>query len=189
VTTGALDVYLSAKRRQELPMGTTVVMDDVMEALELAADEMSSYVNSRTGEVITLTHDDLRLAEEDSAPEMPDWQQEILVQAKQVLASEEWLQLPSKFDIHEWAIMDRFAASLSNESARAELLAGIRRTGAFRNFKYAIRKLGVEDQWFAYKQRALEELAREWLARHGLSPSMKAAQPSVADAPDHSANK
>jgi hypothetical protein len=161
-------------------MGTTVLMDDVVEALELVADEMSSYVSSRTGEVITVTHEDLRLAEEDSAPDMPDWQHETVAQARQVLESNEWLELPSKFEIHVWEMMDRFAASLSRESARAELLAAIRGSGAFRNFKDAIRRLGVEQQWFAHKQRALEELAREWLARHGFSPSTKAAQPGVA---------
>ena len=35
-----------------LNMGTTVDMNDVMEALEFANDEMSSYVNASTGEVV-----------------------------------------------------------------------------------------------------------------------------------------
>ncbi len=157
-------------------MGTTVAMDDILEALELASDETSSYVNSRTGVVLTVSHEELRLAEEDSASEMPDWQREMVALAKQVLESDEWLELPSKFDIHEWEMMDGFAASQSSESAPAELLGAIRGSGAFRNFKSAIRRLGVEEEWFAYKRRAFEDLAREWLTRHGFSPSTKAAQ-------------
>ena len=102
-------------------MGTTVAMDDILEALELASDETSSYVNSRTGVVLTVSHEELRLAEEDSASEMPDWQREMVALAKQVLESDEWLELPSKFDIHEWEMMDGFAASQSSESAPAEL--------------------------------------------------------------------
>lgn len=161
-------------------MGTTVAMDDIMEALELAADEASSYVNSRTGEVVTLTHEELRFAEDDSVDNLPDWQRETVDQAKQVLESNEWLELPSKFDIHEWEIMHRFSTSQSKDSIRAELLAAIRGSGAFRSFKSTARRLGVEEQWFAFKQRALEELARDWLAGHGLSPSPMAAQPGVA---------
>ncbi len=78
-------------------------------------------------------------------PDLPDWQQETVAAARQVLDSEEWLELPSKFDLDEWEMMDRFAASLSSESAREELRSAIRRNGAFRNFKGAIRRLGVED--------------------------------------------
>jgi hypothetical protein len=150
-------------------MGTTVSMDDVVDALEMAADEMSSYVNAATGQVITVDHEDLRLAEEEPDPDLPDWQQEAVAEAKQVLDSEDWLELPSKFDIHEWEMMDRFATSLSRESARGELRSAIRGNGAFHNFKGAIRRLGVEEAWFAYKKEALEGLAREWLAQHNFS--------------------
>ncbi len=150
-------------------MGTTVSMDDVVDALEMAADEMSSYVNAATGQVITVSHEDLELAEEEPDPDLPDWQQEAVTEARQVLDSEEWLELPSKFDIDEWEMMDRFATSLSRESAREELRSAIRGSGAFRNFKSAIRRLGVEDAWFAYKQEALERLAREWLTQHHFS--------------------
>ena len=57
-------------------MGTTVSIKEVVEALEPASDQMSSYVNRATGQVITVTHEDLRLAEEDPDPDMPAWQQE-----------------------------------------------------------------------------------------------------------------
>jgi hypothetical protein len=57
-------------------MATMVSLVDVVDALESAADEMSSYVNAATGQVITVTHEDLRLAEQEPVPEMPDWQRE-----------------------------------------------------------------------------------------------------------------
>lgn len=40
----------------------------------MASDELSSLVNRQTGEVRTLTHEALHLAEEDAAGDMPDWQ-------------------------------------------------------------------------------------------------------------------
>ena len=150
-------------------MGTIVAIDDIKEALELAADEMSSYVNQRTGEVRMVSHENLRLAEDEPGSDLPDWQQQAIAEAKQVLETNEWLELPSKFDIHEWEIMDRFAASQSNESTQRELQGAIRGSGAFRSFKSAIRRLGIEDAWFRYKTGALEEIAREWLSGHGFS--------------------
>jgi hypothetical protein len=160
-------------------MGTTVSLQDVVDALESAADEMSSYVNSTTGQVITLTHEDLRLAEEDPVPDMPDWQRDVVASARQVLESDDWLELPSKFDIHEWEIMNRFGQSLSTLPQRSEVADALHGTGAFRNFKGTIRRLGVEAAWFAYKRRELEAAARTWLAEHDLE--VGAAQPAVAD--------
>jgi hypothetical protein len=164
-------------------MGTTVAINDILEALELATDESSSYVSSRTGVVLTLSHDDLRLAEEDSIDPMPDWQREAVARSRQVLDSDESIELPGKFDIHEWNIMDAFAASQPREPLREELLGAIRGRGAFRNSKSAIRRLGVEEAWLAYKRLAFEELARDWPADHGFSPSTKTARPGdTADA-------
>ena len=91
-----------------------------------------------------------------------------LVEARKILASKDWLRLPSKFDIHEWEIMNRFGQSLSDDAQGAEIADAIHGNGAFRVFKATIRRLGIEEAWFAYKQRALEDIAREWLAEHGL---------------------
>ena len=38
-------------------MATTVLLHEVVDALDIAADELSSYVNIVTGQVITVTHD------------------------------------------------------------------------------------------------------------------------------------
>jgi hypothetical protein len=112
----------------------------------------------------------LRLAEEDPVPEMPGWQQETVTEARRILESEDWLELPSNFDIHEWEIMDQFGRSLSTESERSAIADAIHGSGAFRNFKIIIRRLGVETAWFAYKTLALETIARDWIAQNGLLP-------------------
>jgi hypothetical protein len=152
-------------------MGTTVSIREVVDAFETASDEMSSYVNRATGQVVTVTHEDLRLAEEDPVPDMPAWQREAVNEARGILESEDWLELPSKFDIHEWEIMDKFGRSLLTESERAAVGDAIHGNGAFRNFKATVRRLGIEATWFAYKTRALETIARDWLAQNGLLPN------------------
>jgi len=151
----------------------------VTDALDGASDETSSYVNRLTGEVRTVTHEELRLAEEEDEPEMPEWQHDAVMAAREVLESKDWLELPSKFDIHEWDIMDRFGQSVPREQ-EAEVRNAIREKGAFRLFKGTIRRLGLEDRWFDFKRRVLEDIARRWLQEHDLQPSEGAVQPGVA---------
>jgi hypothetical protein len=152
-------------------MATTVSLKEVVDALEMAADEMASYVNRATGEVVTLSQEDLLLAEDDPGDDLPDWQREVVAEAKRILESDEWLELPTKFDIHEWKIMDDFGASLPAESQRTAIADAIHGRGAFRNFKSTIRRLGLEAAWFAYKTAALETIARDWLRRNDLLPN------------------
>jgi hypothetical protein len=152
-------------------MAVTVSITEVVDALETASDEMSSYVNRATGQVVTVSHEDLRLAEEDPRPDVPAWQQDVVAEARGILESDDWLELPNKFDIHEWQIMNAFAASLGTESERAAVTDAIHGSGAFRNFKATVRRLGLEAAWFAYKAAALETIARDWLGRKGLLPN------------------
>jgi ribosomal protein S18 acetylase RimI-like enzyme len=152
-------------------MERTVLLKDIVDALELASDETSSYVNRTTGEVVTLSHEDLGLAEAEPNADMPEWQQEVAAEAKRILESDDWLELPTKADIHEWQIMKDFAASWTVASERTAVNDAIHGSGAFRNFKSTIRRLGIEAAWFAYKTAALETIARDWLERHGPLPN------------------
>ena len=42
------------------------------------------------------------------------------------------------------------------------LFAAITGPGAFRRFKSEVRKLGVDDAWFKYRQAALTQIAIQW---------------------------
>jgi hypothetical protein len=146
-----------------------ILLKDIVEALDAAGDEVSSYVNRATGEVRTVTDEELRYAEDDEdASGLPEWQRESVAQARDVLDSDDWLPLPSKFDIDEWEIMDDFARSLPDGAHSAEVIDAIHGSGAFRRFKAAIRRLGIEESWFAHRAQALERIACSWLRAHGL---------------------
>ncbi len=148
-------------------MTTKVSLIEVVDALEIATDEVSSFVSKRTGQVVTLSHEAMHLAEEDSKDDLPDWQEEELRLARDVLESTDWLGLPSKFEVHEWEIMNRFGQSLSVPAQREEVLDAIHGGGAFRQFKSTIRRLRLEDTWFAFRSSAFEDIARSWLSEHG----------------------
>jgi hypothetical protein len=93
---------------------------------------------------------------------------EALPEVREALESDRFLSLPSKFDVHEWAIMDRFSRTQENDRVREELLDAIHGSGAFRMFRSTIRRLGSGQAWYQFRDRALEEIARERLDEHNL---------------------
>ncbi len=44
----------------------------------------------------------------------------------------------------------------------------IKGSGAFRRFKDAIYRYGIEDEWHSYRNNALKEIAIEWRREHGI---------------------
>jgi len=154
-------------------MSTKAYVPDVVEALEFATEGTSSYIHRATGRVVTISDEEMRSAEdqETDLSDLPEWRKNAVTEALEVLASEQWLPLPSRFDLHEWRIMDDFVHTLAVQSDRDELAYAIRGRGAFRSFKATIRRLGHEDAWYAYKAASLDHFVREWLTENGFEPA------------------
>jgi Uncharacterised protein family (UPF0158) len=151
-------------------MAVIVSLSDVIEQIELTTDEATGYINRKTGELITLTHEEFAMAENpDEAEAAPQWQKELLPKAREIMASEDYISLPSKFEIHEWSIMERFAQSLTDAAVSDELDAALHGRGAFRRFKDAVHRLGIADEWYRFRDAALEEIAIEFLEEHGIA--------------------
>jgi hypothetical protein len=151
-------------------MAVIVSLRDVLDHMEMVSDESRAYINPKTGELIALTDEELALGEDpEEAAEAPQWQKDLLPKAREVLQSEDFLPLPGEFEIHEWSIMERFADSLSDVAVKDELLNAIHGRGAFRRFKDAVRRLGRADEWYRFRDAALEEIAIEFLEAHGIA--------------------
>jgi len=151
-------------------MTAMVFLADVIEQMDLMSDEATAYINRKTGELITLTDEVLALAEDpDQAREAAEWQKELLPKAQEVIASQDFIPLPEKFEIHEWAMMERFAESLPDAAVSDELDEALHGRGAFRRFKDAVHRLGIADQWYRFRDAALEKIAIEFLEAHGIA--------------------
>ena len=147
-----------------------ISLREVVDKMQIGSDELHSYLNKVTGELITISNDDISVIESgDDWGGYPDWQQDILRDAQKVLSSDDYLSLPSQFDIHEYEIMERFCLSLEDERLSDELLYRIRGSGAFRRFKEAIYRYGIEQDWFQFKDQAYGEIAISWLEDHGIA--------------------
>ena len=150
-------------------MAAIVSLRDVIDEMELMSDEAKGYINRRTGELITLTHEELAMAEDpDKSADAPQWQKDLLPKAREVTASEDFIPLPGKFEIHEWSIMERYARSLDDASVSDELESALHGRGAFRRFKDAVHRLGLADEWYRFRDAALAEIAVEFLEANGI---------------------
>jgi len=152
-------------------MSKVISLSEIISALEAASDECSSYLDPETGEIILVTEEERALAEDQCWDEAPAWQLEMMPKIRAALEGDRWLELPDRFDIHEWSIMERFSRAQNIERIRSELLSAIHGAGAFRIFRSAIRRLGLEQSWYQFRDEALAEIARNWLEEHKLQYS------------------
>jgi len=150
-------------------MTVQVKLKDIIEGLEFLTDEGTSYLNTTTGEVVYVTTEELRAAEEDEPLDnFPEWQHANIRTAQDIVETEHYLALPTKFDIHEYRIMERFCLSGDDEDIRDDLCNAIRGRGAFRYFKDRIHAYGIAEDWYRYRDAALREIAVAWCEAHGL---------------------
>ncbi len=144
-------------------MALPVKLKDIIEGLEFQSDEGSSHLNTTTGEVVYTTDYELRAAEDETPRDhLPEWQIEAIRIAGEILETDHYLPLPTKFDIHEYSIMERFCRSVDDDDMRDDLLNAIQGRGAFRYFKDRIHVYGIAEDWYRYRDEALKEIAIAW---------------------------
>jgi len=145
-------------------MAVLVSLHKVVDEMDILSDTLTAYLNRRTGELRSLQDDEVILAEDDiDLKDLPEWQRDDIPLIREILESEDWIPLPSSYDINEWSIMEAYSHSMESPELRAELLRSIQGKGAFRYFKDTIRRHGIEEEWYRYRKSAFEEIAIEWL--------------------------
>lgn len=150
-------------------MAAIVSLRDVIDEMEIMSDEAKAYINRKTGELVTITNEMFTMAEDpDEAADAPEWQKELMPKVREVAGSEDFIPLPSKFDIHEWSIMERYARSLTDASVHDQVESALHGKGAFRRFKDAVHRLGLADEWYRFRDTALAEIAVDFLEANGI---------------------
>lgn len=150
-------------------MPLPVRLQDVVDALEAAAEFSMYFLDKRTGEIVMLTDEEWEAAEADELiSTYPEWQREVVLKAREIQKSEDFVELPDRAEIDEYEIMERFALEYEDQRTSAELLRSIKGKGAFRRFKDAISDLGIQHKWNEFHANEFEALAVEWLDQEGI---------------------
>ena len=147
----------------------------------MVSDENHVYLNKLTGKIITITDDDFAMAENADDDEFEvengvdlseysDLEIDFFQEVKKVAAlDDDYLKLPSKLEIDEYEIIERFCLSIPDEKISGVFLDMIRGSGAFRRFKDLIYRYDIEKDWFKFKDEAYKEIAISWLESNGFA--------------------
>jgi hypothetical protein len=149
-----------------------VLLRDIVDALEMQIEERPSFLDLETGRVVAVSLDMIRAAEETEL-ESDDGSDESELDeewefAKRVAFLDRVKKLPTKFDIHEWAIMEGFSQSVASDRIRRDLLRAIHGSGAFRYFKDTIQRYRIENDWCGFRDQALLRIAIDWCEENGI---------------------
>ena len=132
----------------------TIPLKQVIQASEV----FSIFWDKKTGKTVYLADPLMAdLTEEDKA-----------LAAETENTPERFLRFPTKYEIHQYRIMEAFIDRLSPGKTQEELAYAIRGKGAFRRFKQSVRYHGLEQRWYDYLAEAYRELAIRWCAEKGL---------------------
>ena len=90
-----------------------VKISDIIDGMEMQSDTASSYFNKKTGKIVLISEEEMHAAEnEESIDDFPDWQQDSIKTAQEIIEANDYIPLPSQFDIHEYNIMEKFCYQL-----------------------------------------------------------------------------
>jgi len=145
-----------------------VSLKAVVDQLEVMTDGLRALINRNTGEIIEVSDELEMMADADNKDEQPEWAKEAIRDVRRALDSEDFIDLPDTFDIHQYRIMKDFCWDLPEGPLREDFLRAIRGSGAFRRFKDLAHARGIVDDWYRYRDDALARIARDFLEVEGI---------------------
>ncbi|NOU71263.1 hypothetical protein GC098_07475 [Paenibacillus sp. LMG 31458] len=149
----------------------TVNLEDLISEIELQIDDTFTFINTNTGEVITLMREEMRAAEDEEPLEkFPDWQRANIEKAISIIEDEDgvYVDFTLRKNFNEYEIMEEFIVSHPDQKNREVLYDTIQGRGAFRRFKDRILELGVDKQWYTYKESKVRQLVIGWCKEHNI---------------------
>ena len=155
-------------------MDRRVEISKIIEAMELQSLDGSSYLDKTNAETVTFSIEEFQAADNgDSLDDYPEWQHDNIELARKILAEEgggdsRFIELPTKFDMDEYRIMEKFCLSFRDEKIAEVLYQAIKGSGAFRRFKDFVHQLDVAEDWYKYHSETIKQMAIEWCKQNDI---------------------
>lgn len=139
-------------------------------AVERNAPDTESFLDTRTGEVITLV---------ESAPNAQE------LRTRVMNGGDSFLRVEPASSREQYKWMERFVAGVVDPVLRERLIISIDGKGAFRRFKDALLNYPTErERWFTYRGELLHWHIQEWFKRDSLTSGEAPPWGEVAPPPD-----
>lgn len=132
-----------------------VKLNDVLEALDFVNDETQYYYNMKTEQVVMLMDG---MNDEEDAALREDIDENY----------DDYIVLPGKYEINEYAMMESFIDELNDVNRQDRLYSAIRSKGAFRRFKDSLFDLGLEKNWYKFRDDSYLKIATKWCEKNNI---------------------
>lgn len=144
-------------------MNATAKLTELMDSLEMQSEEWIYRYDRRTGRVAMVESSVVGKVEDAQDSEL-DLTDEDVALARAIVVNEgtRFIELPDKFDFHEYRQMERFIGTVENESVADELWRAIKGKGAFRCFKDTAARHGVLDAWYRFRDERAKDFVIRW---------------------------
>ena len=159
-----------------------VDIEALASALEMGFDELDSYLDMETGEIIMVSDVEMRIAIQVVEAEAgtgtasknasdlssySEYEREAIQMAMNIFRNpERYKFLPKMTTPEKYDIMAAFCHQVKSERIREALLSAIQGKGAFGRFRETLLRLGIEQDWFAYKSAETVKYAIQWCEKN-----------------------
>jgi len=151
----------------------TVDIAEIAELMDTSFDETECYLDLQTGKTEAIPAEMCGMdEEEDELSSLPDWQKDLLAVVKEIEAETgRYVPIPEPDSREAYDDMVRFADTVTDPDLRKQFHTALDGRGAFRCFRNVLDDHDSERQrWFVFKDKAMAERVREWLAEIGIEP-------------------
>ena len=173
---------------------------DLEEAFEAGFSETHYYLDTETGEVLTVqdeSRQELEDLREEAGPRdkledtvresnRPDWQKQALAEALRVEEAygTRVVEVPEPEAREGFHHMAAFVTTVPEPRLRAELQRALHGRGAFRRFKDVLASDPRErERWFQFKRERLRAHMTDWLASLDIEPEWEEPPPPPPQPP------
>ncbi|OGW40486.1 MAG: hypothetical protein A2Y97_10235 [Nitrospirae bacterium RBG_13_39_12] len=163
-----------------------VNFDEIQKAMEdVSRDTFDYFLDIETGEVMALSDeilgeiksrlydsdsdeigDDIEYIEYDEEPEIPDWMEDELEMALEILLNENgrYIRIPERKPSRAYKTMADFIDTLEESVLREKLSGVLNGKGAFKRFKKVLIDYPKErKKWHGYNAKAVKNEIIEWM--------------------------
>ena len=167
--------------------------DEIQKAMEdVVRDTFDYFLDIDTGEVLAFSEeilsevksrlydsdsddieDDIEYIEFDEEPELPEWMEDEVELALDILLDEDerYIRIPERASYSAYKSMVEFIETIEDPILREDLSAALDGRGAFRKFKDVLIDYPKErKRWHGYNAKSMKREIIEWLDSVGVEP-------------------
>lgn len=151
-------------------MNKPVNIKELIGEMEMFFDEVTTYYHPKSGNFYAVSNAAFAVAEDDdtvnNSYDVEDEEIEIAVDIYE--NGGDYLELPDKYEINEYAMLEEVSVSVEDDRASRMLQIAINGSGAFRRFKEMVYELGLAQDWYTFRDAQYKKIAIDWCRTHGL---------------------